>query len=63
MVNFIKDCELGLESPSFQSLPARFIQQARQYLFCICNHHTQSGQCCTELSLVSEYCFVCGDSR
>ncbi len=28
MVDFIKDCELGLESPSFQSLPAEFIQQA-----------------------------------
>ncbi len=28
MVDFIKDCELGLESPSFQSLPAEFIQHA-----------------------------------
>ncbi len=26
MVDFIKDCELGLESPSFQSLPEKFIQ-------------------------------------
>ncbi len=27
MVDFIKDCELGLESLLFQSLPAEFIQQ------------------------------------
>ncbi len=28
MVDFRKDYELGLEFPSFQSLPAEFIQQA-----------------------------------
>ncbi len=28
ILDFIKDYELGLESPSFQSLPAEFIQQA-----------------------------------
>ncbi len=42
MVDFKKDCELGLESPSFQSLPAEFIQQAGNTC-CVCDHHTQSG--------------------
>ncbi len=27
-MEFIEDCQLGVESPSFQCVPAEFIQQA-----------------------------------